>query len=191
MLLIRSSLLLVLPLATAWSETTGEVGRIAAPAAVYCTSSDSLVTMSWAKVRGASGYQVWEWRAESAAAESRPGWVAHERLAADRDRMSVTYAGDVLPRLAVSSLFSREDRAVARRSRRCSRPSLIRPGRMLTPLPPWALPSPDREEVKFGLYGKKREDALIDFIVQQTFRFPRWVFRRANRKAAKRLTAVE
>ena len=47
---------------------------------------------------------------------------------------------------------------------------------MPPPFPRWAIPPPNREEAEFGFYRERREDALIGLILQQGFRFTRWVF---------------
>ena len=185
-MLTRGGLLLALPLMATWAkaEPAGGVPRtdtgVPAPAAVYCTLSDSLMILSWARVSGAAGYQVWEWSAEGAVEELKPGWVAWERLDLDRGRLHIHRTGGALPRLAVSSLLVEEGELIS--SLPIPAVFLPAPGSMREEMPPpfpfprWAIPPPDREEAEFGLYRERREDALIDLILQQGFRFTRWVF---------------
>ncbi len=181
-MLARSGLLLALATTWAKAEPAGEISRtkagVPAPAAVYCTLSESLMTMSWARVSGAAGYQVWQWSAEGAAEEKKPGWTARERLDPDRGRLKINRTGGALPRLAVSSLFVEGDRVVSSAPIPAvftAAPDSVGAG-MPFPFPRWAIPPPDREEVELGLYRERREDALIDLILQQGFRFTRWVF---------------
>ena len=183
-MLTRNGLLPALLLTSTWgnADAAREVSRteagILAPAAVYCTLSDSLATLSWARVSGAAGYQVWEWLAEGVARERKPGWVARERLDPDRGRLSIERTAVALPRLAVSSLFAEGGEVISS----APIPAVSSPAldpmqdEMPFPFPRWAIPSPDREEAKFGFYRERREDALIDLILQQGFRFTRWVF---------------
>ena len=188
-MLTRNGLLPALLPAATWAEAepAGGVPRtdtgVPAPAAVYCTLSDSLMALSWARVSGAAGYQVWEWSAEGAAEEKKPGWTARERLDPDRGRLKINRTGGTLPRLAVSSLFPEEDRVVSS----APIPAVLSPAPdsmgtgMPFPFPRWAIPPPDREEVEFGLYRERREDALIDLILQQGFASPGGYSLRANR----------
>ena len=73
----RNGLLLALPIA-AWgnAEPSLEVARIEAevpaPAAVYCIPSDGQVTLSWARVPGAAGYQVWSRQVEETDEGGKP-----------------------------------------------------------------------------------------------------------------------
>ena len=106
-------------LAATWgnAEPVGEVARsepgVPGRAAVYCVPSDDLGTLSWARVSGAAGYQVWEWLAEGAAGELKPEWVARERLDPEQGRIEILRTRGVLPRLAVSSLFVEEGKPVS------------------------------------------------------------------------------
>ena len=161
-------------------EVARNEAEVPAPAAVYCTPSDDLATLSWARVSGAAGYQVWEWLAEGAAGELKPEWVARERLDPERGRIEIHRTRGVLPRLAVSSLFVEEGKLVS--SRPIPAVSSPAPGSLREetpaafPFPGWAIPPPDREEALFGFYRERREDALIGLALQQGFRFTRWVF---------------
>ena len=183
-MLTRNAFLLALPLVATWANAgpPGEVPRIVAeipaPAAVYCTPSNDLATLSWARMSGAAGYQVWEWLAEGDAGQLEPGWVARERLDPERGRLEINRTGSALPKLAVSSLFVEEGKLVSSPPI----PAVFSPApgsmreEMPPPFPRWALLSPDRDEAEFALYREKREDALIGLILQQGFRFTRWVF---------------
>ena len=184
-MLTKNALLLGLLLAATAANggPPGEVARteaeIPAPAAVYCiTSSDSLATLSWARVSGAAGYQVWEWLAEGGAGQLEPGWVARERLDPERGRLEINRTGSALPKLAVSSLVVEEGELVSSPPI----PAVISPApgsmreEMPPPFPRWAIPPPNREEAEFGFYRERREDALIGLILRQGFRFTRWVF---------------
>ena len=171
-------------LAATWgnAEPAGEAARnetgVPAPAAVYCIPSDGLAALSWARVSGAAGYQVWERLAEGAAGELKPEWVARERLDPEQGRIGIHRTGGVLPRLAVSSLFVEEGKLVSSPPI----PAVFSPDpgslreEMPPPFPRWALLSPDRDEAEFALYRERREDALIGLILRQGFRFTRRVF---------------
>ena len=189
--LIKTRLSLILLMATADTGGEARAGETApinpglpAPAAVCSILSDSSVTMSWARTPGASGYhQVWEWLLGGD--EMGSAWEARERRDAGHGRQNISCVGKALPRRAVSSLFVRADGVVSSQPTPAvfsATPRFDGERKMHTPLPPWALPLPDREEVEFGLYGKRREDALIDFILQHAFRFPRWLFRQVNQR---------
>ena len=189
-MLTRNGLLPVLLLTSTWAnaEPAGEVSRteagIPAPAAVYCTQSDGLATLSWARVSGAAGYQVWEWLSEGSAGERKPGWVVRERLDPERGRLNIHRTGGALPRLAVSSLLVEEGELIS--SLPIPAVFLPAPGSMREEMPPpfpfprWAIPPPNRAEAEF--YRERREDALIDLILQQGFRFTRWLFRAGKSK---------
>ncbi|MCY3763613.1 MAG: hypothetical protein OXH50_20390 [Gemmatimonadetes bacterium] len=171
-------------LAATWgnAEPAGEAARneaeVPAPAAVYCTPSDDLAILSWARVSGAAGYQVWEWPGDGAAGEVKPEWIPRERLDPEQGRTEIHRTRPVLPRLAVSSLFLREGELVSSRPI----PAVFSPApgsrreEMPPPFPRWALLSPDRDEAEFAIYRERREDALIGLILQQGFRFTRRVF---------------
>ena len=160
------------------AEAARNEAEVPAPAAVYCTPSDDLATLSWARVSGAAGYQVWEWPADGTAGERKPGWVARERLDPEQGRIEIHRTRGVLPRLAVSSLFLEEGELVSS----SPIPAVFSPApgstreEMPPPFPGWAIPPPDRDEAEFALYRERREDALIDLILQQGFRFTRRVF---------------
>ena len=183
-MLTRNRLLPAFLLAATWgnAEPVGEGARneagVPGPAAVYCIPSDDLATLSWARVSGAAGYQVWEWLAEEAAGELKPEWVARVRLDPEQGRIEIHRTGSGVPRLAVSSLFAEEGKLV-------SSPPIPAvfspaPGSLGEEMPPafpfprWAIPPQDRAEAEF--YRERRAEALIDLILQQGFRFTRWVF---------------
>ena len=159
-------------------EVARTEAEVPAPAAVYCTPSDGLATLSWARVSGAAGYQVWEWLEEGDSGELKPEWVARERLDPERGRLDIQRTGGALPGLAVSSLFVEEDQLVSSRPI----PAVFSPApgsvreEMPPPFPRWALLSPDRDEAEFALYRERREEALIGLILHQGFRFTRRVF---------------
>ena len=178
----RNGLLLALPLA-AWAnaEPSPDVARIGAevpaPAAVYCIPSDDRVTLNWARVPGAAGYQVWSRQVEETDEGGKPEWVVRERVGPDRGRLSASRTGGPLPKLAVSTLFLERDNVVS--SRPIPAVFLPAPGSAGEEMPPpfhfpgWAIPQ-DRAEAEF--YRERREDALIGLILQQGFRFTRRVF---------------
>ena len=183
-MLTRNGLVLALSLATwANAEPSLEVARIEAevpaPAAVYCNSSDDQVTLSWARVPGAAGYRVWEWQPERAGEGRKPEWVVRERVGPDRGRLSVSLTGGTLPKLAVSSLFVEGDNVISSKGIPAvflPAPGSIRKEEPLPHFPRWALHPPDRDEAEFGFYRQKREEALIGLILQQGYRFTKWVF---------------
>ena len=136
------------------------------------------MTLSWARVPGAAGYQVWSRQVEETDEGGKPEWVVRERVGPDRGRLSASRTGGTLPKLAVSSLFVEEGKLVSSPPI----PAVFSPapgstGEEMPPpfhFPRWAIPPPDRAEAEF--YRERREDALIGLILQQGFRFTRRVF---------------